>query len=73
MIYEIIDWKVFQKSYKGKKKGMNQQNQENPMNLEDLDYDIPEMPYAEEMLKEIKKDKCEDQLLGLLLFPRLET
>lgn len=55
MIYEIIDWKVIQKSYKGKKKGMNQQNQENPMNLEDFDYDIPEMPYAEEMLKEIIK------------------
>lgn len=48
--FAIINGKIIQKPSTGKKIEIEQQNQEAPMNLEDFDYDILEMPIAEDIL-----------------------
>lgn len=49
IMYEIIDGKIIEKPSKVNKRKM--ENQETPMNLEDFDYDIPELSSAEGLLK----------------------
>lgn len=56
---------------------MEQQDQEMIMNLEDYDYDIPEISSTEDLLKSVfkitKKDKWKDKLIDSSLHPRLDT
>lgn len=71
MRYKVFNGKVIQKPSKGNKRGMWQ---EAPVDLEDFNYDIPKMSYAEDLLKEtIKILNCKNDKINFFSFHFSQT